>query len=342
MAFNIEQFKSITGGGFLKPSNFLLYVYPPIWALRDGGANKWDGPDLAYLAASSALPGLQVFTTESKIYGQGPTVKMPYDITPTDMTVRFYADSSGKSIAFFYDWLRNIVNLSHTQDQPRAGAFSNQLSYRADYTTKIDIMLFNDRPRTNQGDPQDSALMIFSLHDAFPLSIAETTLDWQSGNEIMTFNVTFAFTSFEYKILGEPRAPESTKLGGRLTAGRAGTLQEPDLQLYDPGPVNLSDLAPQPISPAAKPTPLEKLNQFATNVRERSTKVRTEAVSTVRQVESMIYNNQYVQTAQNLVGAAKDIKKTLGVLKGLNASLKNDLKQEFRTMTSKTSLKNLF
>ena len=115
MAFNIQDFKVSTEMGFLKPSNFIVYIYPPKWVTRKG----IEPPDLAYLAAAASLPGIQILTQESKIYGQGPTVKMAYDIATTDITLKFYADGDGDSLAYFYDWLRNIVNLSHTQDQVR-------------------------------------------------------------------------------------------------------------------------------------------------------------------------------------------------------------------------------
>lgn len=343
MAFNIENFKSITEKGFLKPSNFLVYVYPPVWAYRDGGAEKWNGPDLAYLAAGAALPGLQIFTTESKLFGQGPTVKMPYDITPTDFTLKFYADGTGKSMAFFYDWLRNIVNLSHTQTDPRSGAFSNQISYRSDYITKIDIMLYNDRAQGLQdtgANAQDGALMIFTLYDAFPISIAEPSLDWQSGNEILTFNITFAYTSFEYKIFKERPSPVATR-----ATGLRGTVDIADPELFNPGPLpkNLTDLPPQ-VAPEGEQTPslLSRINSAAKNVRERSQQIRTESVSLVKQIENTIYNNEYISTAKEVVGAVKDVRRTLSTLKGLNASLKKDLKQELKTITSGSGLRGFF
>ena len=331
MAFSIESWKSATEVGFLRPSNFLVYIYPPPWAMREGGA-----PDLAYLAASTALPGVQILTTENKIYGQGPMVKMPYDIGVTDITLKFYADATGKSMGYFYDWLRNIVNLSHDQGQVRSGAYSNQISYRKDYATKIDIMLYQDKPN---GSGQDGALMIFSLYDSFPITMSETTLDWQAGNEVMSFTVTFTYRSFEYKMLGSPAS--SSPLKG---------IGAPPLQ---PGPVSLTDLKPQTLDPTTgtagpsgtsdtEPSTLSRLNSFATNIRENSQKIRTQSVSTLKDIESTIYNNEYIKTAQNVVGAVNDVKKTLGVLRNLNNSFKNDLKQQLKSITGGKSLKNIF
>lgn len=329
MAFNIQDWQTTVGAGFLRPSNFLVYIYPPAWAMRDGGSQKWNGPDLAYLAASTALPGVQILTTENKIYGQGPMVKMPYDIGVTDITLKFYADATGKSMAYFYDWLRNIVNLSHNQGEVRSGAFSNQISYRQDYATRIDIMLYQDKLTSKNAGPQDGSLMIFTLYDAFPITMAETALDWQAGNEVMAFNVTFSYRSFEYKLLGAPSA--STSLKGIGTPELAG-----------PVPVDLTTKPPQFDPPGGIEGGLSRMNSFAQNLRENSQKIRTQSVSTLKDVESTIYNNEYIKTAQNVVGAVSDVRKTLGVLRNLNNSFKNDLKNQLKSVTGGKSIKNIF
>jgi len=345
MAFNISDWQIQNKQGFLKPSNFLVYIYPPNWALRD--ADTWDaggngGPDLAWLAAGATLPGLQVLTTESRLYGQGPMVKMPYDIAATDINLKFYVDGTSKSMLFFYDWLRNVVNLSHTQDQVRSGAFSQQISYRADYTTKIDIMLYSDMMRGVDSDPQDGALTIFTMYDAFPISIGETALDWQAGNEIMSFNVTFSYRSFEWNWLGLAANARTNTTVSTTNQGAAatGTVQVPR-------PPNLSEQKPQSKKAAENKdggtqSTLSKINAFATNVRETSKSIRTESVSQLKNVESQIFNNEYVKTAQSVVGAVNDVRKTLGVLKGLNNTFKSDLRQQLNSVTGGRSLNNLF
>lgn len=329
MAFSIQDWKSTTEVGFLRPSNFLVYIYPPAWAMRESGMQGSGGPDLAYLTAATSLPGVQILTTENKIYGQGPMVKMPYDIGVTDITLKFYADATGQSMAYFYDWLRNIVNLSHDQGQVRSGAFSNQISYRQDYATRIDIMLYQDKMRSKTTDPQDGSLMIFTLYDAFPVTMSETALDWQAGNEVMAFNVTFTYRSFEYKILGS--AADSTALKG---------VNAPPL--IDAGPIDLTYKPPQFDPKGGVEGTISRLNSFATNMRESSQKIRTQSVSTLKDVESTIYNNEYIKTAQNVVGAVSDVKKTLGILRNLNNSFKNDLKNQLRSVTGGKSLKNIF
>lgn len=363
MAFDIENFKVNTQMGFLKPSNFLVYIYPPNWVTRSGA----DTPDLAYLAAATSLPGLQILTTESKIYGQGPNVKMAYDIGATDITLKFYVDGDGDSLTYFYDWLKNIVNLSHVQDEPRSGAFSNQLSYRSEYTTKIDIMLFGNKLRAAGADPQDGSVLIFSLHDAYPLQIGEPGLDWQSGNDILTFTVTFTYKSFEYQKFDQPRpGPSNIRIpippsfafdkGTSRTPPVANENAARGINGFDsppptklPGqpnltapPTNLADFK-EPVSAGPyRPTAVQSMNQYALNVRDASKSIRTEAVSAKENLESSIYGNKYIQSGRNALSAANDVRKTLGTLKGLNSSFKNELKQELKTALGGRSPKNFF
>ena len=338
MTFSIEEFKSSTQHGFLKPSNFLVYIHVPQCIQRVQDNEAIDIPNLIYLTAAASLPGIQILTTENKIYGQGPTVKMPYDIGVTDMTLKFYVDAGSKSMVYFYNWLRNVVNLSHRQDEARQGAFSNQVSYRKDYETNIDILLYGNRMRGNNTDEYEGSTTIFTLYDAYPISIAEPQLDWQSGNEIMTFSVVFTYRSFEQTVF---------------------PLQDPVVgsrEVVEPAPVDLSEFRYRKLGAAGpdgaqqdnsggstteNPSLLNRINKKATNIREASFKIRTESVSQLQKAESAIAKSKLLTTAGNIVGTVNDVKKTIGVLKGLNNTLKQDLKQQLKTTLGGKSLKNL-
>lgn len=305
MAFSIEKFKSATSGGFVKPSNFLVYILPPTWALN----TEYDF-NLAYLTSSATLPGVQLITQEARLYGAGPIVKMPYDIATTDITMTFYVDADGISINYFYEWLRNVINLSHDQTQVRSGAFSNQVAYRSWYATSIDIMLFNDKPGGDIDSPQDAALAIYTLFDAYPISIAEPSLSWQSGNEVLQFNVTFSYRSFERTVVNLPA-----------------TRSINDSQV--PVPPTLSHEPPQKSSrqsgKAFTNTRLQAVNDYARSLRDGAMSVRTQSVSKVNDFRNAVMNNEFIQTGVNILNTANEVKKTLGTLRGLNNSLKKNL-----------------
>lgn len=324
MAFNIEKFKSETSGGFIKPSNFLVYILPPTWALN----TEYDY-NLAYLTSSATLPGVQLLTQEARLYGAGPVVKMPYDIATTDITMTFYVDASGVSINYFYEWLRNVVNLSHDQEQVRSGAFSNQVAYKSWYSTKIDIMLFNDKPGGDPSSPQDAALAIYTLFDAYPISIAEPSLSWQSGNEILQFSVTFTYRSFERTVVN---LPKTRSLNIPQVPVPPDVQQAPSKPI--PIPPTLSHEPPQSSSRqsgrAFTNTRLQAVNDFAKSVRSGAMSIRTQSVSKVNDVRQATMNNEFVQTGINILNTANEVKRTLGSLSQLNSSLKKNLIQDLK------------
>lgn len=312
MAFNIETFRAKTNKGFLRSSNFLVYIMPPKWALNtDDGFTR----DLAYLTFAATLPGVQILTNDSKIYGAGPTVKVPYDIGVTDMTMQFYVDAEGSSINYFHEWLRNIVNLSHDQSEVRSGAFSNQISYRDWYATTIDIMLFDD----TAGDsfsPQDDCLSIYSLYDAYPTSISEASLDWQNGNNVMTFSVNFTFRSFERMMVNLPAA---------FSVKSDQSIPIPPILSHEPPQSSSKQSSKGFVNPK-----LQAINNFAKGIRDKSAQVRTKAVGVVQNFRQAIFKNELVQSGINILNTANDVKKTLGTLKQLNTSLKQNLIQDLK------------
>ena len=324
MAFNIEKFKSATSSGFIKPSNFLVYILPPTWALN----TEYDF-NLAYLTSSATLPGMQLITQEARLYGAGPIVKMPYDIATTDITMTFYVDADGISINYFYERLRNAINLSHDQTQVRSGAFSNQVAYRSWYATSIDIMLFNDKPGGDPESPQDAALAIYTLFDAYPVSVAEPSLSWQSGNEVLQFSVTFTYRSFERTIVNVP----ATRT---INIPRVPVPPDVDQAPARPVPVppTLSHEPPQKSSrqsgKAFTNTRLQAVNDYARSLRDGAMSVRTQSVSKVNDFRNAVMNNEFVQTGINILNTANEVKKTLGTLRGRNSSLKKNLIQDLK------------
>ena len=64
-------------------------------------------------------------------------------------------------------------------------------------------------------------------------------------------------------------------------------------------------------------------------------------MSQLQKAESAIAKSKLLTTAGNIVGTVNDVKKTIGVLKGLNNTLKQDLKQQLKTTLGGKSLKNL-
>lgn len=292
MAFNISEFKSQNKFGFLKPAYFLARINPPPW-------NRGLPRDFLYLIAAATLPGVQILTQESKIYGQGPTVKMPYDIGVTDMTMRIYASGNGQSIKYFYDWVRAVVNLDIDQVGGEfGGAFSNQISYRNEYVTSVDIIVFSET---------GSEVIQCTLHDAYPVSIAETALDRGSTGEVMTFNVTWAFRAYTMKTSPVPAYGG----GGGTPAG---------------------DIGNQATEPQTQSS------SIARQLRENAMMMTPPTSSSLSEISSTL-SNAFSSAVGLLGGGISSVSSTLNSLSSINSTL-NSIESQLSGAVS--AVKNLF
>lgn len=281
MSFNIEDFKARNSIGFLKPSNFLVMIPPPAWAVAGGIS-----PNPAYLAQSCNLPGVTISSVDAKPYGAGPTVRMPFDIQVTDCRIQFYADGDGAYMHYFYDWIRNVVNLHHDQGgvgSNRTG-MSNQVNYRGEYTTQIDICLFTDQPWGTGQNPREDCFMIFSLYDAFPKTFIEPSLSWTNGQEIMTYGVEFTYRSFEIQ------------------------------RFAIPGPSNRSEVGDL--------SPLIGLQDYVINIAENCGTIQTPSASFLDAAEAALFGETFISLAIEALSSS-DLLDAFGNLGNLNDLLGN-------------------
>lgn len=191
MPFDISRFNAeATGYGFTRPALFLATIpQPPKWY-----ANR-DLRFLSYLCSSGSLPGTQIITSEERQIGYGPSRKIPYDVAHGDITLTFYSDGDGKVLAFFDQWLRNVVAFGNPSKQdPISGASWGEVQYPDNYEAQLQIYQYNENP----GPSEDSAVEIlkYTLDKAYPVSVSEVTLDWANAEAIQTVSVTFTYKTF--------------------------------------------------------------------------------------------------------------------------------------------------
>lgn len=190
MAFNIQQFGSqALGYGLIRPSHFLAAI--PVAPKWYSGSTRF----LTYLCSSANMPGSQVITSEERIRGYGPARKVPYDIATTDVTLTFYCDGNGETVAFFDNWIRNIVAHGNpSKNDPINGASYGEVQYPSQYETTLVAYIYNENP----GTTGESAVEIlkYTMDKAYPVSMSEVQMDWSNGETVQTFTVTFAYHTF--------------------------------------------------------------------------------------------------------------------------------------------------
>ena len=139
---------------------------------------------------SATLPGKQLETSEASEYG--PSRKMPFNVSMDggEASFSFLCDSSFSDRFLIEAWQGFIFG----QDDSSDSTFlkNPQFSYYNDYigTVEIQTLTQNDKPS-----------LVYKLEDAYPVSFTAQELSYESSDEIMKFECTFAFRSFttEYK-----------------------------------------------------------------------------------------------------------------------------------------------
>lgn len=195
MAFDVRQFTALVDkAGLLRPTKFEVEVPVPR-ALSDSNvagreASVGAARQMRFFAESTALPGLQLFTSESKRYGYGPVEKKPYSAVFTEVPMVVRADGSGAVIEFLRNWQKVAVNY-HVRDEDMnsmTGVLPQQtpfeVAYKLDYAVPVTITVFGD-----DGNVAD----VVVLREAFPTVVSEVGLSWAGKNEYMRVGVTLCF-----------------------------------------------------------------------------------------------------------------------------------------------------
>ena len=190
MAYNISEFRSNIGRyGYLPTNKFLTVMTAPTninLSSFSGIAdtlNNFAAERMIYLRTEQVkIPGMAVAASDNKRYGMGINQKMAHNSQFTDIGMSFIADSSGTIYRYFYSWLNQIIDFNGNVNY--GGVPSYTVGYKDDYTTDIYIYVF---------DSYGNVAKTITIIDAFPISINEIGLDWNSNNTAMKVNVNFSY-----------------------------------------------------------------------------------------------------------------------------------------------------
>jgi len=198
MAFNVTDIiQSINASGILKSSKFEAII---------SGADS-----LTVRCIAAQIPGLTINTTDFKLYGGMPVLKVPTSKTYTDLRLTFLARSDSNDRYFFENWFNRISNFS-----------SNTVAYYKDVAQDITINVydefnktktFNTQARvrfegdppvlsppdagTNQGTTKDSIAYSVKVLNAIPISLDEVDISWAETDRLIEFTVTFSYEQLQ-------------------------------------------------------------------------------------------------------------------------------------------------
>ena len=178
--FNVSKLKGALVRGGARPSLFEF----SITSLPAKTAIKTELDNIKYFCQVSALPPLTVSPIE-KMY-MGRTVKIPGDMVFGDLTTTIYQTETGTERTSLNIWMDEInghaSNVTTLTEGNFMGAYSGTL-------------------QLTHYDKEGSALMTVEFVDAWPQSVSEIALSYDTATDIEQFDVTWAYQ--HYKVVGK-------------------------------------------------------------------------------------------------------------------------------------------
>jgi len=171
--FNISTFKArgLTYGG-TRPALFEVYLNIPTGV----GADSSSADKFRFTCRAANLPASTTSAIDIPYFGR--KIKISGDRTFTDWSVVIMNDEDFLVRSMFEKWSNSLNRL---ESNVRDSAYSNNENlYKADLSVI-------------QYGKDGSAIRQYDLIGAFPTSISNIDLDWDSQNSIETFNVTFSY-----------------------------------------------------------------------------------------------------------------------------------------------------
>lgn len=209
--FNINNFRTeINNYGTLPTHSFLVRFAPfrgnttLTAALTNYTTINKD--KLILRCDNAILPGVTLIKEEAiRRYGYGPTETVPYNVNFGDFTLQWIVDNNSEVIDFFNKWVNLIVN-HNSKGGADMSTITGELNdyepyevgFKDDYSnSKVSIFVY---------DRQLNTTVEYNIFDAFPISIQSVNLSWGEENQMMKYNVTFAFTDM---IMKTPKAGDN-------------------------------------------------------------------------------------------------------------------------------------
>jgi len=189
MTTKLNNFLSKIGEG-VKPNMFVVDISWP-----QDLDNRPEGDDrelVNLLCKSTALPASNIGVIEVPFRGR--TVKIAGDRTFDTWSATFFNDKDFKIRTYFEKWLEQI-NTHESNNAPLFVPTNSNAGYMA--SVKVKQMRKDDRE-------SGSILRQYDLLHAFPTSVSQIDLAYDSNDQIEEFSV-----EFQYSYWTSPASPES-------------------------------------------------------------------------------------------------------------------------------------
>ena len=171
--FNISTFKTrgLTLGG-TRPTLFEVYLNPP----QGVGADAESADKFRFTCRAAQLPAASIQAIDVGYFGR--KIKVQGDRTFVDWTVTIMNDEDFLVRSMFEKWSNALNRLESNIRDPNFALDENAY--------KVDLNVI-------QYGKDGSVLRQYDIIGAFPTNVDAISLDWDTTNQIETFQVTFAY-----------------------------------------------------------------------------------------------------------------------------------------------------
>lgn len=205
MAFNIAEFKArgLTRGGF-RPSNFKVRFS----AVPPGIPNASN--DLEYMCRSAQLPPSIIQPIEVSYFGR--PIKVAGTRIFPDWTVSVICDEDMRHRNMFEAWHNKINALKSNRQDSDPDAL-------LDYKVSAEVLAYG---KAGPGD-DSGVIRAYQFEGMWPSNVDGINLDWEGGNQIATFDVTFSYDLWEPTVFHPSIQPYSGTLAPDPLDGTGGS-----------------------------------------------------------------------------------------------------------------------
>ena len=142
--------------------------------------------DLEFRCERAELPGKTIATTDE--VSVGPTLKLPYETTFSDIQLTFICAEDMHERRFFESWMDEIVAL------PGGHGLGGLVKYYEEFAS-------GSLMKVTQAKSDGTSILEYVLYDAFPIALSPMTLAWEETNTYQRFTVTM---SYRYHVMTYP------------------------------------------------------------------------------------------------------------------------------------------
>lgn len=148
-----------------------------------------DIDDFVFRCEKAELPGRSIATSDDT-GGGGPALKLPYDVTYSDLQISVICSADMKERVFFESWIDSIVGPAGDADGASNGGL---VSYFQDYARGVTL-------EVQQLDEAGNVLISYQLNDVYPTVISPMNATWEEVNSYQRFGVTLFYRYHKFKL----------------------------------------------------------------------------------------------------------------------------------------------